>query len=202
VSNYCTKLTFTPVGLALSYGNDSLNPVPTETFNWFYCFSDGSRLVGQVNGHLDKDHNTLLNPSHLKAEYIGTDGKTVLLSWKESDFIAFEAGLDGHNPLIVASNDNCLANSMCLVNSETRSRAQVTHWGLKLSGESFNQESWSMKLNSTDSSVSEPEMSFDWVISPFFPFFAVNLNMLLPKHPTAYCWTFFLCFPFCWFFPT
>jgi hypothetical protein len=190
VNNYLARLAFTSDGITISYGSDNENPVESTVFNWSYAFSDGSSLVGHVDGQLGKDKKTLLNPTNISADYIDVDGKTVLVSWKDKDFVSFETTLDKGNVLIVASNDNFVANSMCLVSSETRTRAQVTEQGVQLVAESLKPNTWS--ITPVNSFVSAPEsgIGLDWSFSSLFPFFAISLNCWLPSPRLMYQWTF------------
>jgi hypothetical protein len=194
VTNYRTRLTLSPVGLSFTFGKE-----PTylaQLFNWSYCFSDGSRLVGRVKGKLGEDGNTLVELTDLAADYIGTDGQTVLLSWSERDFATFEATLDGTNLLVVASNDRFVENSLCIVSSEPYHRAQVTHWGIQLFKEEFHREAWSLTPSTSVASAAKESLVLDWFFSPFFPFWQVSFNLWLPLPRLTYQWTFNPCFPF------
>lgn len=195
--NYRTKFSFTPVGLSVTYG-EKPTCLAAKPFNWGYQFSDGSRLVGQVVARLDRDNNKLVEPTKLVADYISTDGKTVLLSWKEQDFVVFDATVDGNNLLLVASSDNFVADSMCLVSSENGDRAQVTHWGIQLSKDEFERNAWSMDstTTTTTSSTNQEIITIDWVFSPVFPFWKVSFNVFLPFTGSSYHWTLHPCFPF------
>ena len=157
-------------------------------FHWSYRFSDGSRLVGQVTGELDQRTSRLLCPTQIQAEYFDGDGKTVLGSWENSDFVCFDLSADGGEMVIVASNDCFVANSMCLVCCGTRSRAQVTDWGSQLIAEPFVASAWSLNP------VSAPASSYNWLLPPLFP--SVSFTWRLPYSQTTYQWTFSPFLPF------
>jgi|GEM_PF-3470470 len=165
---------------------------PANLFNWSYRFNDGSSLVGKVEGVFDVDNNIILNPTNIQADYLAPDGKTVLQSWQGNDFLCFEPTLDGENIVIVASNDNLQGNSMCLISSMTRSRAQVTDREFQLVGEAFNDAAWLMSRNTSSFPISE----LDWSFSPFFPFLSFTFNLQLPSSQKLYKWHFFPFFPF------
>jgi hypothetical protein len=195
VTNYRTQLTLTPVGLFYTFGKEP-NRRLVQLFDWSYRFSDGSRLVGQINAQLGKDGNTLIAPTKLVANYIGTDGKTILLSWKDRDFEAFEATLDGTNVLLIASNDNFVTNSMCLVSSESYPRAQVTHWGMQLFKEAFNRDAWSLTPLTDLSPDAQQRIVIDWVFCLRSLCWQVSFNFWLFPPKMSYRWTFHPCFPF------
>lgn len=190
MNNYLARLALTSDGITISYGSENDNLVESTLLNWSYAFSDGSSLVGRVDGHLDKNKKTLLKPTNISADYIDVDGKTVLVSWKTNDFVSFEMTQDNTNLLIVASNDNFVANSMCLVSSATRKRAQITERGVQLVAESLKQDSWSLTPVTSFASVPESGIGFDWSFSSSFPFFAISLNCWLPSPRLMYQWTF------------
>ena len=171
VNNSLTRLTIAPASPTRLLGTENPNPAQARSFNWSYLFSDGTRLVGRVSGQLDRDGNRLLNPKLLAADYLDVDGETVLLSWSGSDFVCFDATVDGNDNCVVASNDNFLANSMSLVSFETRSRAQVTDWGSQLIVEPFESAAWLLMPEESQVSVGEGEMGLDLALYPFFPFF-------------------------------
>lgn len=201
MNNYCTKLSFTPSGLVLGFGDATSAPTsaPLESFDWSYHFEDGSRIVGQVKGYLGDDGNTLFNPTDMSATYLGTDGETILLKWENDDFCAFESTIDGTKSVIVASNDNCVSNSMCLVSCASRSCAQITHWGIQLEGESFGQNSWSISPKLIPKAVSQPQVSWDWTFYPVYPFVALSFNFFnfsVLRETKSYSWTFYPYFPF------
>lgn len=190
MNNYLARLALTSDGITISYGSKNDNPVESTAFNWSYAFRDGSSLVGYVDGQLDRDKKMLLNPSNISANYIDVDGKTVLVSWTNKDFVSFETTLDNTDILIVASNDNFVANSLCLVSSATRSRAQVTEQGVQLVAESLKPNTWSLIPVTSFVSAPESGIGFDWSFSSLFPFFAISLNCWLPSPRLMYQWTF------------
>ncbi|MGL5034092.1 MAG: hypothetical protein ACRC6M_09865, partial [Microcystaceae cyanobacterium] len=139
-------------------------------------FQDGSRLVGQIELAPTLEPANLLHPRSLKATYLGTDKKTVLLQWQRADFVIVETEKE---PLIIASSDNFVGNSMCLVSCPSRSCAQVTHWGVKLVSEPFNLQSWSC----TAIALHHSRYQVNWQFSPFFPFFGYSLRYHPDPHP-------------------
>ena len=157
-------------------------------FHWSYRFSDGSRLVGQVTGELDRRTGRLLRPTQMQARYFDEDGKTVLGSWEGSDFACFDLSVDGSEMAIVASNDCFVANSMCLVYCGTRSRAQVTDWGSQLIAQPFAVSAWSLTPETS------PVSSYNWLVPPLFP--SVSFTWQLPYSQTTYQWTFSPFLPF------
>lgn len=173
----------------MSFGSEKPKSSLVKTYNWSYQFNDGSRLVGTVKAQLNPENYQLLNPTHVCADYIDVDGKTILQSWKDLDFACFESNLDGENMVVVASNDNFVGNSMCLVESITRTRAQVTDDGRHLIAESFNPSAWS--LNAKPNDVPVPSWELNWQLLPLFPFLSVRLNWRLPPSSEVYRWTFF-----------
>lgn len=157
-------------------------------FHWCYRFSDGSRLVGQVAGELDKHTGRLLYSAQMQAKYLDGDGKTVLGSWDGADFACFDLSADGSEMAIVASNDCFVANSMCLVCCGTRSRAQVTDWGSQLVAESFTASAWSLTPETA------PVSNNSWFLPSIFP--SVSFTWQLPYSQTTYQWTFSPFLPF------
>ena len=196
VNNYLTRLTLAPASPTRLLGTENPNPAQARSFNWSYLFSDGTRLVGRVSGQLDRDGNRLLNPKLLAADYLDVDGQTVLLSWSGSDFACFDATVDGNDTVVVASNDNFVANSMSLVSFETRSRAQVTDWGSQLIVEPFGSAAWSLTPEESQVSVGEGKMGLDLALCPFFPFFFFSLSLKLPNSRSSYQWIFTPLLPF------
>ena len=196
MNNYLIRLTATPTGFPLSFDIQKPNPGGATSFGWSYRFRDGSRLVGQVNGQLDEDGNLLLNPTEIKADYIGADGKTALVSWNGSDFACFETTVDGTNALIVASNDNFVGNSMCLVSLAFRPRAQVTEQETQVIGEPFELAAWSVIPCPSPVGRRQSSVGWDLSFSPLFPFLSVSCNFWLLNPRTIYRWTAFPCLPF------
>jgi hypothetical protein len=196
VNNYLTRWNFSPSSTSLSFGIEKPTPSPAIPFNWSYCFSDGSRLEGKVWGKLNREGKRLLNPTQIEVDYLDSDGKTVLETWQGKDFACFEATVDGSDTVIVASNDQFTANSMCLVNCPTRSRSQVTEAGSQMIGEPFQAHTWS--LNSVPASVPilEPEIGLDFAFAPFFPFLSFSINLRPAQSKRIYQWTFSPYLPF------
>jgi hypothetical protein len=157
-----------------------------DTFTWSYKFEDNSRLVGKVRGHFDPDLHCLLDPTPVTAQYLDADGKTVLVHWQAEDFITFEMTGEGEDLLIVASNDNCTGNSLCLVSGITRSCVQITDEGLPVVGESFQAPAWSLKA---ENAANPPAISWRCAVSPFFPFVSLRVNLQSTSSPKVYRWT-------------
>jgi hypothetical protein len=189
VKKYLTRLTVTPTGSTVSFGTDKPKSPAPKLYQWSYQFSNGSRLWGEVTGQLGADTKTILNPTNISADYVAQDSKTVLQHWVSEDFACFESTLNGTDLLIVASNDNFVGNSMCLVESPQRKRAQVSDSGISIIGETLHQEAWSIKEKIAP--VSLPTWEIDWQVAPLFPFIAVNLNFRLPNTKTSYHWALF-----------
>lgn len=164
-----------------------------DTFDWVYGFQDGTRLMGKVCGYLDPDSNRLLDPENCSAIYQNAQGQ-VLSRWQAGDFIAFELTTTGENLLIVASNDNCIGNSLCLVSGINRSCAQVTDEGKSLVREVFQYPAWSLQ---DDNSSSKPAFSWNCSVSPFFPFVSLRFNLQSTSSKKFYRWTVSPYFPFC-----
>jgi hypothetical protein len=156
------------------------------TFDWSYRFEDNSCLVGKVEAYLDPERDRITDPRPIEADYLDADGKTVIVHWRESDFIAFEIAGDGGDVLIVASNDNCTKNSLCLVSGISRSRAQVTDEGLQVIGESFQAPAWSFTPETPDP---KPALSWGWSVSPFYPFVSLRVNLPVTSAKKVYRWT-------------
>ncbi len=73
----------------------------------------------------------------------------------------------GDNLLLMASSDNYLGNSICLVNCPQRQWAQITHWGSRLVAESLVLERLSLQCLTKD--ITPSTWSVDWKFSPFLP---------------------------------
>ncbi|TRU53105.1 MAG: hypothetical protein EWV57_04125 [Microcystis aeruginosa Ma_QC_Ch_20071001_S25D] len=164
-----------------------------DTFDWVYGFQDGTRLMGKVCGYLDPDSNRLLDPENCSAIYQNAQGQ-VLSRWQAGDFIAFELTTTGEDLLIVASNDNCIGNSFCLVSGISRSCAQVSDEGKSLVREVFQYPAWSFQ---GDNSTSKPAFSWNCSVSPFFPFVSLRFNLQSTSSKKFYRWTVSPYFPFC-----
>ena len=164
-----------------------------DTFDWVYGFQDGTLLMGKVCGYLDPDSNRLLDPENCSAIYQNAQGQ-VLSRWQGGDFIAFELTTTGEDILIVASNDNCVSNSLCLVSGISRSCAQVSDEGKSLVREVFQYPAWSLQ---DDNSSSKPAFSWNCSVSPFFPFVSLRFNLQSTSSKKFYRWTVSPYFPFC-----
>jgi hypothetical protein len=177
--------------LLVNKGNQGA--VAIDTFDWVYGFEDGTRLVGKVSGYLDPDSNRLLDPQNLSAIYLNAEGK-ILSRWQGADFITFELTTTGEDILIVASNDNCVSNSLCLVSGISRSCAQVTNEGKSLVREAFQYPTWSLQGNNI---TPKPAFSWNCSLSPFFPFVSLRFNLQSTSDKKVYRWTVSPYFPFC-----
>jgi hypothetical protein len=164
-----------------------------DTFDWVYGFQDGTLLMGKVCGYLDPDSNRLLDPENCSAIYQNAQGQ-VLSRWQAGDFIAFELTTTGEDLLIVASNDNCVSNSLCLVSGISRSCAQVSDEGKSLVREVFQYPAWSLQ---GDNTTSKPAFSWNCSVSPFFPFVSLRFNLQSTSSKKFYRWTVSPYFPFC-----
>jgi hypothetical protein len=167
--------------------------IKIDTFDWVYGFQDGTRLVGKVSGYLDPDSNRLLDPQNFSAIYQNTQGQ-ILSRWQAEDFITFELTTTGEDILIVASNDNCVGNSLCLVSGISRSRAQVSNEGKSMVRELFQYSAWSWH---SDHSIPKPAFSWNCSVSPFFPFVSLRFNLQSTCTKKVYRWTVSPYFPFC-----
>ncbi|MGK7930218.1 MAG: hypothetical protein AB4041_02135 [Microcystaceae cyanobacterium] len=165
-------------------------------FQWCYAFQDGSQLKGTIESHPEQLSARWLKKQHIEADYLDKDGKTVLLHWDGSDFVCFDLTEKGEL-LIIASKDNFVGNSMCLVYSPIRSRAQVTEQGSQWVGEAFSPNAWSLKAKEDLEAVLKADWSFNMNITPVFPFLSVDLNLHSTQTATTYQWTYFPYY--CWF---
>ena len=177
----------------LLVNKNNQRPANIDTFDWVYGFQDGTRLMGKVCGYLDPDSNRLLDPENCSAIYQNAQGQ-VLSRWQAGDFIAFELTTTGEALLIVASNDNCVSNSLCLVSGISRSCAQVSDEGKSLVREVFQYPAWSLQ---DDNSSSKPAFSWNCSVSPFFPFVSLRFNLQSTSSKKFYRWTVSPYFPFC-----
>ena len=177
----------------LLVNKNNQRPANIDTFDWVYGFQDGTRLMGKVCGYLDPDSNRLLDPENCSAIYQNAQGQ-VLSRWQAGDFIAFELTTTGEDLLIVASNDNCVSNSLCLVSGISRSCAQVSDEGKSLVREVFQYPAWSFQ---GDNSTSKPAFSWNCSVSPFFPFVSLRFNLQSTSSKKFYRWTVSPYFPFC-----
>lgn len=159
-------------------------------FQWCYKFQDGSQLIGTITSNPEQLSAKWLKQQHIEADYLSKDGKTVLLHWEDSDFVCFDLTEEGEL-LIIASNDNFVGNSMCLVCSPIRSRAQVTDKEKQWVGEAFSGDAWSLEGKEQVKASQKADLSLDMNIIPVFPFLSVNLSLRPQQSPTTYQWTYF-----------
>jgi len=175
--NYRTQYALSPWAIAvdLQVTPADLPPSPPSQWQWRYQFTDGSQLRGHCCGHPQAMSDELVPPDRLPVfqiqqvgitEYLAAETQTPLLQWQPAQFVCYELGED---LLLLASNDNYVGNSLCLVNSCHRQWAQITHWGSRLVAEPFVWEHFS--LHCLDASPPTC-LTFSWQFSPFLiPFF-------------------------------
>ncbi len=167
--------------------SDSSHPT---LFHWCYRFQDGSSVKGTIGSYPEQLSAKYLNNQIIEADYLSNDGKTVLLHWEDKDFVCFDLTEQGEL-LIIASNDNFVGNSMCLVYSSIRSRAQVTEQENQWVGEAFNGDAWSFSAEKVGLTAQKTDLSLDFALSPLFPFFSVNLNVKKKQSQKTYRWTYY-----------
>ncbi|MFM1842329.1 MAG: hypothetical protein RLZZ490_1065 [Cyanobacteriota bacterium] len=187
--NYHTQYSVSPSAIAIDLqitpaSGSPLAKQPSQ-WQWRYQFRDGSQLRGNYCGFFSPASGPI---GHLptwqiqqvgSTEYFATDKQTPLLQWQPDQFVCYELG---EELLLLASNDNYVSNSLCLVNSPHRQWAQVTHWGSRLVAESFTWNQFSIHCL-------EPKIPNSWRISwqfsPFFvPFFYWRLTPAI--EPTTF----------------
>lgn len=171
-------------------------PQPTQ-FQWCYAFQDGSLIKGKIESHPEQLSAKWLRNQRIEADYISNDGKTVLLHWDDQDFVCFDLTEQGEL-LIIASNDNFVGNSMCLVCSPIRSRAQVTEQENQWVGETFYLKSWSFQVKEEEKAIKKSELLVNMSVTPLFPFLSLNFTLKPQRSLNTYQWTYF---PYCSFVP-
>ncbi|MEB3160024.1 MAG: hypothetical protein VKL20_01045, partial [Synechocystis sp.] len=137
--NYRTHYSVSPWAIAVDLQvTPSPSPVRSKQpsqWQWFYQFSDGSQLRGTCCGSPPTPSSEFVQSDQCPdfqiqqvgiTEYLAADQQTPLLQWQPAQCVCYELGED---LLLLASNDNYVSNSLCLVNSPHRQWAQVTHWG-------------------------------------------------------------------------
>jgi hypothetical protein len=196
VNQYLTRWTLSGSRTDLSFGATRATVAQITSFQWSYTFRDDSRLVGQVCGKLKGEGERQLVPLQIAAEYLDVDGKTVLGSWRDTDFACFDVAVNGSETVIVASNDGFVANSLCLVSCRERNHAQITDWGSQLVGEPFEKSAWSLSAIAPPQPLAESGLAIDWTLSPAFPFVCLGINVRLPYSQAIYQWKFLPYFPF------
>ncbi len=165
---------------------------PHRQLQWSYQFQDGSLLKGILEGNFEATQPDWLRIERIEADYISNDGKTRLLHWEGQDFACFDLTEKTEELLIIASNDNFVGNSMCLVYSPIRSCVQITEQEQQWIREPFNVTAWSFdKSLSPPLSFSSQALALDVDISPLFPFLSVNLSLKKQKSRKIYQWTYF-----------
>jgi len=197
--NYRTQYSLSPwaigVDLQITPSNPRLTPSQLSQWQWCYQFSDGSKLRGEFFSPppippTSSDSPEQPGPTPAFAiqqvgitEYLAAKTETPLLQWQPAQFICYELGQD---LLLMASNDNYVANSLCLVNSPHRQWAQVTHWGSKLVAEPFVWDHFSIDCVKAKKTTA---LTVSWQFSPFVaPFFhwraSSNPESVSIFHPT------------------
>lgn len=181
--NYRAQYSFSPLAIAVDLRLTPTIPLAQRqrpvSWQWQYQFKDGSQLQGLCQGYPtvsspESTPSKALPSFHVQqvgmGEYLATDEKTCLLQWQPAQFTCYELGTE---LLLMASNDNYVGNSFCLVNAPHRQWAQVTHWGSQLVAEPFAWERFTMQcLEPTRPSG----WQISWQVSPLFaPFFQWHL---------------------------
>ena len=192
--NYRTQYSLSPWAIAVDLQVTPLDPPPSQPsqWQWRYQFSDGSQLRGSYCCNPQASSNRLVQPDrfppfHLQqvgvTEYLAAETQTPLLQWQSAQFVCYELG---EELLLLASNDNYVSNSLCLVNSKHRQWAQITHWGSQLVAEPFVWDHFSIHCLDAKTPTS---LTLSWQFSPFVaPFFrwraSPNSESASLTHPT------------------
>ncbi|MEB3228064.1 MAG: hypothetical protein VKJ27_06750 [Synechocystis sp.] len=173
--HYRTQYSLSPWAIAVELQvtpSSPTRPQPLPQWQWRYQFSDGSELRGHyygtlVSGSAPSVHlPTFHIPQVGLTEYVSADRQIPLLQWQPAQFVCYQLGED---LLLLASNDNYVSNSLCLVQSPQRQWAQVTHWGSRLVAEPFAWDHFS--IHCRDESPPD-SLTVSWQFSPFIaPFF-------------------------------
>ena len=138
---------FFPLAIAVDWRVQKPSLLPCD-WQWQYQFTDGSVLQGQLKtSTLACQAITPETPTKILRPcgdivYQAAFGKTALLHWHPSEITCLELE---EELLLMASSDNYVSNSLCLINCPQRQWAQVTHWGTKLVAEPFDVKHWSLQ---------------------------------------------------------
>ncbi|AIE73938.1 MULTISPECIES: hypothetical protein [unclassified Synechocystis] len=171
-AHYLAGYSFSPLAIAVNVNlvRQTKNDSSAQPWQWIYTFNDGSQLRGIFHGIVKQEApfgNAIPNFDVQKVgltEYLTATDQTPLLTWQPGQFNCFETG---ENLLLMASSDNYVANSLCLVNSPQRQWAQITHWGSRLVAENLSWERLAFHCLASDSTPRT--WSMDWHFSPFLP---------------------------------
>lgn len=170
MGHYQAGYSFSPLAIAFTFAHHGPMPPNPQPWQWSYTFKDGSQLRGTFHGTVAEE---LVSDNAIPTfqvqgvgltEYLMANGKTPLLVWQPGQFNCFEVG---ENLLLMASSDNYVGNSLCLVNSLQRQWAQITHWGSRLVAEPLVWERFS--LHCLTGNVTTITWSLGWEFSPFLP---------------------------------
>lgn len=172
MAHYQAGYSFSPLAIAFNFTHQDPTPKSAQPWQWCYSFRDGSQLRGTFHGtvkeKLEPGNSINIPTFEVQAvrltKYLTANGKTPLLTWQPGQFNCFEVG---ENLLLMASNDNYVSNSLCLVNSPQRQWAQITHWGSRLVAEPLVWER--LSLHCLGNEVNLTTWSLGWEFSPFVP---------------------------------
>lgn len=137
-------------------------PPPLSFCQWRYGFEDGSWVEG--TGQLYHQNNQDFELKNCQAQYYSNQGQ-VLIQWRPEDFATWSGGGEW---VIVASNDNGVSNSLALVSCPSRSRAQVSQWGVHFVAEAFCPDRWRAQIRSQSLTLERGRWSAGF--APVFPF--------------------------------
>jgi len=137
-------------------------PPALRLCQWRYGFADGSWAEG--TGQLDHENHQNFELKNCQAWYYSNQGQ-VLIQWRPEDFALWSGGDEW---VIVASNDNGVSNSLALVSCPSRSRAQVSQWGVHLAAEDFCPDRWRGQIRSQSLTLERGRWSAGF--APVFPF--------------------------------
>ncbi|QUS61108.1 hypothetical protein IQE94_02865 [Synechocystis sp. PCC 7339] len=171
-AHYQAGFSISPLAIAVNVNlvRQRANAPSPQPWQWIYTFSDGSQLQGTFQGAV-KPGPEFANPIPSfdvqgvgVTEYLTAADKTPLLAWQPGQFNCFEMG---ESLLLMASSDNYVGNSLCLVNCPQRQWAQITHWGSRLVAEPLLWERLAFHCLARD--MPPTAWSMNWQFSPFLP---------------------------------
>lgn len=170
MGHYQAGYSFSPLAIGASFSHHRPMPSSLQPWQWLYTFSDGSQLRGTFQGTV-KQSPEFADPIPSfdvqgvgVTEYLTAGDKTPLLAWQPGQFNCFEMG---ESLLLMASSDNYVGNSLCLVNCPQRRWAQITHWGSRLVAEPLLWEQLAFRCLSRG--MPSTAWSMNWQFSPFLP---------------------------------